>query len=127
MAAAREALAWYRQSLAENPGDWLARMHAAEVAVLLREYETAVTLLESAEAARTDFAAALSNVYVAWWDARSAGEVDRPAEEHPLELLERAIDSNPHNPAIWNRLEAFHGSSQAEVDRAPGLLAKFAR
>jgi len=98
---ARQALAEFRDKLRSEPKNDLARLLAADAALVLGDFQQSVTLLQEGWRANPGrlFGTALGKVYHAWWAAAgSFSAADR------LDLLRLALTYDPTNLDVLQQL-----------------------
>jgi tetratricopeptide (TPR) repeat protein len=116
-----ETLALLQARLDARPTDRMARLWAAETAVLLNQFEVAVRVLENGWQDGRDprFGVPLCHARVAWWDLVLAlGD----ATESSLDLLRLALKADPDNVEVRRRLIAVGNGESALAGPARKLL-----
>jgi tetratricopeptide (TPR) repeat protein len=101
---ARSALEEFRTRLLANPGDDLARLLAADAALVLGEHQSAINLAFDGwqKARNRAYSVALAKLYLAWWDDELQNL--RLTPDDRLGLLRQAMVYDPWNGEALRRL-----------------------
>jgi tetratricopeptide (TPR) repeat protein len=97
-----------------QPENLPLRDRAAAAWLLAEDFPQAVRILEEGYAFKKEkgYLPLLASAYVSWWDAVAAGRAMAPGK--PLDFLRKAIEYDPWNAAVIQRLSSMKGDASAE-------------
>ena len=118
---ARQSLDDFRIKLRDEPKNDLARLLAADAALVLGDFQQAVTLLQAGWRANPGrlYGTALGKVYYAWWEA-AGQQPARFSTADRLDLLRLALTYDPGNMDVLQQLltQARAGGETAQQVKA---------